>query len=173
MRWFPFGLKYFLVVWLAILATGLNAPLECVLNELISQSRQLDFPCADHECGCKTAHDCQTRCCCFPPKIIPVRQKSCCDTTPPTLVESMHRSLKLNSSPEREGPTLESTHCPGGAPDQYTSSVRLNLQMKASQAIELMYQPVAFSDDEAPPHENQMHSITPEPQEKVPIRSFV
>ncbi|MGQ3685709.1 MAG: hypothetical protein ACUBOA_12010 [Candidatus Loosdrechtia sp.] len=25
-----------------------------------------EFPCKDHDCGCKSADDCRTNCCCFP-----------------------------------------------------------------------------------------------------------
>jgi hypothetical protein len=33
----------------------------------------LDYPCAAHQCGCRSAEQCRTDCCCFPVEVV-----SCC-----------------------------------------------------------------------------------------------
>jgi hypothetical protein len=34
--------------------------------ESLAMAAQIDFPCAHHSCGCKSAQQCLLRCCCFP-----------------------------------------------------------------------------------------------------------
>jgi len=52
--------------WYLLASTNLPA---FALDQLLPQTKTLvaaDFPCAHHDCGCKTAEQCRLRCCCHP-----------------------------------------------------------------------------------------------------------
>ena len=51
----------------AIYLTGaLNLTLLGISGPSFTQASTADFPCAGHNCGCRTKEQCQTACCCFP-----------------------------------------------------------------------------------------------------------
>jgi hypothetical protein len=51
-------------VCLAYLLAALDIPLPAIVHKDSSQP----FPCQDHPCGCQTAEQCWTHCCCFTPQ---------------------------------------------------------------------------------------------------------
>ena len=51
-------------VCLAYLLTALDVPLPAFVHKDSSQP----FPCQDHPCGCRTAEQCWSHCCCFTPE---------------------------------------------------------------------------------------------------------
>jgi hypothetical protein len=65
-----------MAAWYATAATGLLFPL---LDRLapITKIAKGDFPCATHDCGCATAEQCRTQCCCFPNEPSPEGCPSC------------------------------------------------------------------------------------------------
>lgn len=66
-RRFWVALRYrlgILGVGLAYLLTALEVPLPVFVHKISSQP----FPCQDHLCGCRTAEQCWSNCCCFTPE---------------------------------------------------------------------------------------------------------
>ena len=62
--------------WYLLASTNLPA---FALDQCIPQTKTIasaDFPCAHHDCGCKTAEQCRLRCCCHPKPSVqqPVQQ---------------------------------------------------------------------------------------------------
>lgn len=58
--------KVALALWYLLASTNL---VFVVLDHIIPATKQVasvDFPCAHHDCGCKTAEQCRLQCCCFP-----------------------------------------------------------------------------------------------------------
>lgn len=51
-------------VGLAYLMTALEIPLPARIHKVSTQP----FPCQDHPCGCQTAEQCWSHCCCFTPE---------------------------------------------------------------------------------------------------------
>jgi hypothetical protein len=54
-----------------------------------------DFPCREHTCGCHTAEQCRTSCCCFPraPRVIVEAPCASCETPappPPPRIDSRY-----------------------------------------------------------------------------------
>lgn len=66
-RRFWMALAYRLVVLGAGLAY-MVAALEIPLPVLVHKDRSQPFPCQDHPCGCRTAEQCWSHCCCFTPE---------------------------------------------------------------------------------------------------------
>ena len=60
------GLRYRLGV-LGVLLAYLLAALEIPLPVFIHKDKSLPFPCQNHPCGCQTAEQCWSQCCCFTP----------------------------------------------------------------------------------------------------------
>jgi len=55
-----------LAVWYLLASANLPA---FALDQLVPQTKTIaaaDFPCAHHDCGCKTAEQCRLHCCCHP-----------------------------------------------------------------------------------------------------------
>ncbi|HTU89291.1 MAG TPA: hypothetical protein VMF69_04265, partial [Gemmataceae bacterium] len=66
-RRFWIALRYrlgVLGVCLAYLLAALEIPLPIFVHKISSQP----FPCQDHPCGCQTAEQCWSHCCCFTPE---------------------------------------------------------------------------------------------------------
>jgi hypothetical protein len=66
-RRFWIALRYrlgVLGVCLAYLLAALEIPLPVFVHKISSQP----FPCQDHACGCQTAEQCWSHCCCFSPE---------------------------------------------------------------------------------------------------------
>jgi hypothetical protein len=63
------------------MATALNAPI--VFDYVADVLPDGDYRCAGHGCGCQSAEQCQTSCCCFPKEKPPCpvtdTASSCCD----------------------------------------------------------------------------------------------
>jgi len=58
--------RLFLAFWYLLASTNVPA---FALDQLIPQTKTIasaDFPCAHHDCGCKTAEQCRRHCCCHP-----------------------------------------------------------------------------------------------------------
>jgi hypothetical protein len=61
------GLRYRLGVLGVCLVYSLAA-LEIPLPVFVHKASSLPFPCQDHPCGCQTAEQCWSHCCCFTPE---------------------------------------------------------------------------------------------------------
>lgn len=56
--------RLLLAGWYLLVSTSLPAVIVDHVVPLTKQVALLDFPCAHHDCGCKTAEQCRLRCCC-------------------------------------------------------------------------------------------------------------
>ena len=52
--------------WYLLVSTNMAFGLFDWIAPLTKTVTTLDFPCARHDCGCKTAEQCGASCCCFP-----------------------------------------------------------------------------------------------------------
>lgn len=58
--------RFLLAGWYLLVSTNLPV---FVLDQFVHLTKtvaSLDFPCAKHPCGCKTAEQCRLHCCCHP-----------------------------------------------------------------------------------------------------------
>lgn len=67
---------FLLVALLALLQVADAARLATWCAVSGAAGADADFPCAGHDCGCLTAEDCRTDCCCFP--VTRPAARSCC-----------------------------------------------------------------------------------------------
>jgi hypothetical protein len=113
-----------------------------------------DFPCAGHDCGCKTAEQCQTQCCCFPK----VAQKPACPSC---------------TSHESDGPItvrvtyLSAARCSGQiSGDDHTGMKKIDWHLPPVASLTIPQQipeKVAFPEDDIP------LDVFAVPPDKVPI----
>jgi hypothetical protein len=75
------------IAWYALSTTGIIfAAFDLVVS--LAKTVTESFPCADHDCGCRTAEQCRTRCCCFPKETKGETCRSCSKRVRVTLLST-------------------------------------------------------------------------------------
>ncbi len=127
--------RYLIIaVWYALSAT----PAPVVSFDLIAPRTKLvaqaDFPCAHHDCACRTAEQCRLRCCCFPETQRTPRQAASHledqQTQPIEVRISALSEAHCRGDGQETGYTLTSRllpHLPLAEPDHIDSEPAVNL----------------------------------------------
>lgn len=152
-----FSIFIFAVCYL-IFSTGIAF---IVLDKILPQTKTLtdtSFPCAYHDCGCKTAEQCRTNCCCFPKPFKQVTSTSQSDR------------WKQNGSTTIDISYLSTIRCSGNYPDYTILTKKINQYIPSTipsvEHINIIDMLTVFQD-------TIPCSIFQEPPDKVPILSIL
>ena len=138
-----------MVTWYAFAATGLLFEFLDLAAPRYKVVGTADFPCAHHDCQCRTAEECRNDCCCFPKEM---------DSAPPCAsCPSESRDVQVTH--------LSSTACRGGAGDP-AAQAKLKVHVPSGARLATFESVVAWLDESSCRPHPPVHASPPD---KIPI----
>ena len=146
--------RWILAGWYLLASTNLPA---FALEQLIPQTKTVasaDFPCAHHDCGCRTAEQCRLRCCCHPTRRQPLPSHALCRLPHESRPQIVHVSY------------WSEAQCKGHSDRNHLLSQRLDPHLPVTATVSMVAEiPETHALSEQPPIRQAFRALP----DKIPI----